>query len=85
MTINPVTLPAATVGTPYSASFSASGGTGGYTWWTSGLPPGLAFTSSNGTATISGTPTKYGLFWATVSAHDSADDGAGFNQYLVVS
>jgi hypothetical protein len=47
-------LPNGTVGVPYSfSSFTASGGTGGYTWSFTGLPPGITPSGAN----ISGTPT----------------------------
>lgn len=58
ISISPSTLPVGTVGTPYSQTLSASGGTAAYTSWTvtSGtLPAGLTLNSSTGV--ISGTPT----------------------------
>lgn len=55
--------------TPFS--FSASGGSGGYTYAlvSGSLPAGLVFTP--GTATVSGTPTVLGSFPIVVSATDS--------------
>ena len=57
LTITTVSLPTGQVGTPYSQTLTASGGTTPYTWTlTSGtLPSGLNLNSSSGL--ISGTPT----------------------------
>jgi len=57
--ISPTTLPNGNVGSPYSQTLSVNGGLGPYTWSVSvgTLPAGLAFTASNTTAKISGTPT----------------------------
>ncbi len=62
-------LPLGTVGTAYSATLSASGGTGPYTWTVVGgsLPPGLGLNPGG----ISGTPAAAGLFSFTVQAGDS--------------
>jgi hypothetical protein len=48
----------ATVGKPYTASFSASGGKAPYTWTSSGTPPTGLTIAANGT--MSGTPTEAG-------------------------
>ncbi|MCB1228158.1 MAG: putative Ig domain-containing protein, partial [Verrucomicrobiales bacterium] len=58
ITVSPASLPNGTVGTPYSASVSASGGTAPYTFAvTSGaLPAGLSLNGSTGA--ITGTPTS---------------------------
>ena len=68
-------LPGATVGTGYSQSFTASGGTAGYTYArTLGtLPTGL--TLSGGT--LSGTPTAIGTFNFDITATDSSTAGSG--------
>jgi uncharacterized protein (TIGR03437 family) len=59
----PTTGPTA-VGTPYTATCTASGGAPPYTWsiptGLGSLPPNLMFTPSDSTATISGTPTGAG-------------------------
>jgi hypothetical protein len=57
--ISPTTLPNGNVGSPYSQTLSVNGGLGPYTWSVSvgTLPAGLAFTASNTTAKIGGTPT----------------------------
>ena len=59
----------ATVGQGYSASFTASGGTGQYTFTSTTPPPGL--TLSNG-GSLSGIPTTAGSYDFTVTVRDSA-------------
>ncbi|HEX4291269.1 MAG TPA: protein kinase [Trebonia sp.] len=59
-------LPAGTVGAAYSATVSATGGTGAATWAASGLPGGLTINSTTGT--ISGTPNASGSFPVTITA-----------------
>ncbi len=68
-------LPGATVGTGYSQTFTASGGTAGYTYArTLGtLPTGL--TLSGGT--LSGTPTATGTFNFDITATDGSSGGSG--------
>ncbi len=69
--VSTASLPAATVGTAYSASLSATGGVAPYTWTlTAGtLPPGLTVSSSG---VIGGTPTAAGTFSGlTFQATDS--------------
>ncbi len=64
--INGCNFSNATVGVPYAAALSASGGTPPYSWSGVGLPPGLSLTS---TGIINGTPTTAGIyaFGVTVS------------------
>ncbi len=76
ITISPATLTAGTVGTVYSQSLTASGGTAPYAWTlvstpngASTLPPGL--TLNGATGAITGTPTTAGTYTFTVQATDS--------------
>lgn len=62
------TLPAGTVGVPYSSTFgSASGGTAPYGYTATGLPAGLSLSGN----TVSGTPTAGGIFAVTLTATDA--------------
>jgi large repetitive protein len=63
-------LPGGTVNQPYTATVTATGGTGAYTWAVSeGLPPGISFNPS--TQTFSGTPTAEGSATVTVTVTDA--------------
>jgi Putative Ig domain len=68
--VTTTTEPNGIVGTPYSSTLSAVGGTPPYSWSlaSGSLPPGLALSS---TGTITGTPTVGGSFAFTVEATDS--------------
>ncbi len=68
-------LPGGTVGSAYSATLSASGGTSPYSWSVSSgtLPTGLSLSSSG---TLSGTPTVAGAFPFTVAVKDAASGSA---------
>ena len=72
VSVTTASLTSGTVGTSYSRTVAATGGTGAYTWAvTSGtLPAGLSLGASTGT--ISGTPTTAGTFTFTVRAIDGA-------------
>lgn len=64
-------LPVARVGTPYSVSLTAMGGSGPYTWdlIKGALPRGIAFQPSG---VLSGTPNEQGSFAFTLQVIDSA-------------
>jgi large repetitive protein len=81
--ITPTSLPDARVGTAYSATLSASGGTAPYTWSISSgaLPGNVALTASG---TISGTPSAAGTFTFTVAVTDSAQDTGSQALQIVV-
>ena len=85
-------LPAATVGVPYSASVTASGGnvykyTASYTTAgmapVTGLPPGLQPDSTTGA--IFGTPSQSGTFYVQVNATSSGQTPGGAIYPLVIS
>lgn len=82
ITITTVSVPNGVVGTTYSQSLAATGGSGGFTWSvTAGsLPSGLTLASSG---TISGTPTATGTFNFTAQVKDSV--GTTASQAYTVS
>ena len=69
--ITSLTLPDATVTTPYSGQLTATGGSGSYSWNVSSgtLPGGLALNGATGL--ISGTPNSAGTSLFTVTVTDS--------------
>jgi YVTN family beta-propeller protein len=69
--VTPATLKAATVGTSYAATLTASGGKSPYKWSISSgsLPAGLVLSSAG---VISGKPTKAGTSSFTVKVSDSS-------------
>jgi hypothetical protein len=71
ITVNPATLPNGSVGTAYSQTVSASGGTPPVTFAVSSgsLPTGLLLNSASGA--ITGTPTTAGTFTFTITATDA--------------
>lgn len=77
--VNPTTLPGgAAVGSAYSTTITASGGTSPYTFSISAgsLPAGLTLASGG---VLSGTPTAGGTFNFTVRATDSSGSPGPFN------
>jgi YVTN family beta-propeller protein len=70
LVVTTTTLPGATVGSPYSKTLQATGGTPSYSWTlaTGSLPPGLGLSLSG---VISGTPTTAGTYTFTVKVTDS--------------
>ncbi|EQD47627.1 Arabinan endo-1,5-alpha-L-arabinosidase, partial [mine drainage metagenome] len=78
-------LAAAVVGTAYSASLAAVGGSGtGYSWTVSSgsLPSGLSLTASG---SISGTPSTAGTFDFTAQVTDSASHTATADLSIAVA
>jgi hypothetical protein len=75
LTITTASLPTGTVGTAYSQSLAASGGTGaGYVWSaTATLPAGLSLTPAG---VLQGTPTTAGSSSVSVQVTDSASNTA---------
>ncbi|MBB2488233.1 putative Ig domain-containing protein, partial [Mitsuaria sp. WAJ17] len=70
ISLDPATLPGASVGTAYSQAVTASGGTAPYSYAvTAGaLPAGVSLSAGG---TLSGTPTAGGSFAFTVTATDA--------------
>ncbi|MBS1875690.1 MAG: putative Ig domain-containing protein [Acidobacteria bacterium] len=64
-------LPTATVGVPYSANFTASGGSGGYIWGSNGLPAWLSLSAAG---YLSGTPPASGPVTFPVTVTDTANN-----------
>src|SRR5256885_9096198 len=77
-------LPGGTVGSAYSATLNASGGSTPYTWSvTSGaLPNGLTLNSAG---SVSGTPSIGGSFPFTVQAQDAAAHSPSASRTITVS
>ena len=77
-----------TVGTAYSGSLTASGGTGPYTWTVTGLPAGITDSgASTPTLTFAGTPTATGSSTVAVSVADSSTppNTGSYNVTIVIS
>jgi len=79
--VAPATIPDGTAGQAYSATLSATGGVGPYTFavTTGALPAGVTLSS---TGTVAGTPTASGTFNVTVTATD-ANGQTGAQAYTV--
>lgn len=76
-------LPSGRVGSPYSGTVSATGGSAPLSWSASGLPPGVTIGGSSGT--LSGTPTASGTFTATITVTDSAGDKSSVTFTVVIA
>ncbi len=80
----PSSLPSGTTGVAFGpVTFAASGGSGGYTWSATGLPPGLSINPSAGV--MGGTPTASGLFNPQFSVNDSTNATFSVNLYLTIN
>jgi hypothetical protein len=84
--ISPSTLPVATTGSPYSATFSVTGGQAPYTWSlatnSAVLPAGLTLSS---TGVLSGTPTQNGVYDFVVQLNDSAEHIVRVNYFITIN
>ena len=87
ISLSPSTLPAGTVGTPYSVQLTPSGGTGPYSYTTTPVVLPQGFTSSvvSGDLQISGTPTQAGPLLFTVNATDSASHTSSVNFTITIN
>jgi hypothetical protein len=85
VTIITSSLPDGTVGTAYSQTLSASGGTSPYTWSidSGALPSGLALNSSTGI--ITGTPTASGIASVSFRVTDSLGIYAAKNLSITIN
>jgi virginiamycin B lyase len=84
LAVTTMSLPAGTVGSPYSASLTAQGGTPPYTWSVlfGSLPPGLSLIPATGA--IAGTPTGGGTSF-TVKVTDSSNASQAGTQALSIA
>lgn len=84
LSVTTTTLPNGTVGTAYSQTLSATGGSAPYTWSVSSgtLPAGLTL---NTAGLISGNPTTTGTSPFTVLATDSANPATTATQSLSIT
>ncbi|SFN92735.1 Putative Ig domain-containing protein, partial [Thioclava dalianensis] len=84
ITVSPTSPSGAVLGTAYSTSFSASGGTGPYSFATTpasgSLPPGLSLSSAG---VLSGTPTQAGSFTVTLSGTDTSTPPTSFTSAAI--
>lgn len=76
-------LSGATVGSVWSQTLSASGGTAPYSYSASGLPAGLTLNSSTGV--ISGAPTTAGSYTISVSVTDALSSAGSATYSLAVA
>jgi hypothetical protein len=82
--VTPAVVPSAMVGTVFSTMFSASGGTGPYTYsmpYWAALPPGLSLSSSG---VLSGTATTPGYYPLAVTVNDNAGNSITALRYLTI-
>jgi large repetitive protein len=74
------------VGTAYTGSLTASGGTAPYMWVVTGLPAGVTSSgTSTATVTASGTPTAVGTSAVSATVTDASANTATFTVSVVIS
>jgi hypothetical protein len=81
------TLPVSgNVGTAYTGTLTASGGTAPYTWAVTGLPTGVTSSgTSSSTLTISGTPTAAATYAVAVTLTDANSGSSYYNVSVVIA
>lgn len=84
LTISPEALPGATVGQPYSVTFSATGGATPFRWLVIGAPPPPGLLIDPASGILSGTPTQAGQFQIQIQATDAAGATATVNYALTI-
>jgi hypothetical protein len=87
ISFSPNTLPAGSVGTPYSVLLTPSGGTGPYSYSTTPvvLPQGFSSTVVSGNLQISGTPNHATALLFTVNVTDSAAHTSNVNFTITIN
>jgi uncharacterized protein (TIGR03437 family) len=83
--VGPTSLPVGTEGVPYlTITYSATGGTGGFTWTATGLPNGLSMSAGG---LLSGTPAigSHGSYTVQATVHDSAGSTASLSLPLTIT
>jgi hypothetical protein len=83
ISITTTSIPNGVVGSAYSTTLAATGGTGQLTWSATGLPAGLTINASTGA--ISGTPTTAGSFTPAVTVRDANNATANRSYTLSVT
>ncbi len=83
LTITTATLPAGTQGALYSATLTATGGSGARTWAVAGLPTGITVNAASGV--IGGTPTASGSFTLTVQVSDTGGSSTSRQLTLAIA
>ena len=82
---NGTALPNATVGQVYSQTFTVvSGGTAPYFLTPTGVPPGLSWTTTSSSGTLSGTPTQVGTATFEVTITDATSSQAQVGYPLTI-
>ena len=74
LTIRTTSLPTVTPGQPYLTHLKAVGGTGSYTWFVDGLPPGVYFTTAGEIYSTGNEGAPGGTYQAQI---DLRDNGTG--------
>ncbi|HNG28740.1 MAG TPA: immunoglobulin domain-containing protein, partial [Blastocatellia bacterium] len=82
ITLDPTSLPAATVGLPYNQPITAGGGSAPYSFSLNAQIPGLTLSASGA---LTGTPTQSGAFSFRVTATDANGCTAGRDYTLTAS